>query len=224
MNGQYRNRFEENDFQLSQELYEIRADIKTAASSSGGPERTLKQDVSFFQSTEKVIEASGSQIGSTEIPAKARSAVWKHFEINYEGATRFAICKTCSKKLKQSKTAGTGTLRNHILKHEKAMIPARCGKKQTTMESFEANSGRSSASYGRLNLLSSDQRQNLVQWIIRRNIPFTEVEDPSFREFIFSLNANVKIMSRTCAGAGILKLYDDLKPKSMRRLSKFPGG
>jgi hypothetical protein len=60
--------------------------------------------------------------------------------------------------------------------------------------------------------------------MVRRNIPFAEVEDPLLREFVFCLNNGIKLMSRTCVRGDILKRYENVKPSLMELLSRHSGG
>jgi hypothetical protein len=60
--------------------------------------------------------------------------------------------------------------------------------------------------------------------MVRRNISFAEVEDPSFREFVFCLNNGIQLMSRTSVRGDILKRYKNGKPASIKRLSRLSGG
>jgi hypothetical protein len=64
----------------------------------------------------------------------------------------------------------------------------------------------------------------LVNWMTRRNISFAEVEDTSFRAFVFCLNNGIKLMSRTCVRGDILKRYGNVNPAFMERLSRLSGG
>ena len=59
--------------------------------------------------------------------------------------------------------------------------------------------------------------------MIRRYIPFYEVEDASFRSFVFCLNDKVKMMSRSCARADIIKMYDEMLVVVTRRFADIPG-
>jgi hypothetical protein len=166
--------------------------------------------------------AEGSK--SSSAVGRIRSSVWEHFAIVEEGSMRFAVCKLCAKRLKQSKTAGTGTLRHHLLVHERIRRKTATGGKQRTMENFQKNSGPASAAYGNLNLMSTRQREFLVNWMVRRNIPFAEVDDASFREFVFSLNEGIRVISRRTLREDLTRSYEIHKPALMERLTKLPGG
>jgi hypothetical protein len=60
--------------------------------------------------------------------------------------------------------------------------------------------------------------------MVKRNIPFAEDEDSAFREFIFCMNSNVKMMSRSSVRSDILKLYQKMKPIVTTRTASVPGG
>jgi hypothetical protein len=167
---------------------------------------------------------SCSQDGSSTT-ARVRSNVWEHYNLIEEKGVRFAVCNVCAKKLKQAKNAGTGTLRNHILAHSKVRSASAVDRKhQTTMEIFQGKPGPSSTFYASLDSPSPNQREKLVLWMVRRNIPFAEVEDFAFRDFMFSMNPNVKLMSRSSARCDIVKLYDKMRPIMAKRISSIPGG
>jgi hypothetical protein len=76
--------------------------------------------MSETQSAHRDAEEEESQFSSvvTRI-ARVRSYVWDNFHIVEEGPSRFAVCNICSKTLKQSRSAGTGTLRHHLLVHDR---------------------------------------------------------------------------------------------------------
>jgi hAT family C-terminal dimerisation region/BED zinc finger len=207
---------------------------KTAGSEDGGGPKSLhaqRNGLRRLKSSSETQSAHGnadeeeSQFSSvvTRI-ARVRSSVWDYFRIVEEGPSRFAVCNICSKKLKQSRAAGTGTLRHHLLVHERVKKRAESGGNQSTMDRFESKAGPSSLAYGNLNLPSEEQRERLVNWMVRRNISFAEVEDTSFREFVFCLNNGIKLMSRTCVRGDILKRYENVKPALMERLSRLSGG
>jgi hAT family C-terminal dimerisation region/BED zinc finger len=164
------------------------------------------------------VDVSSSGVG------RVRSSVWEHYTIVEEGSMRFAVCKLCAKRLKQSRTAGTGTLRHHLLVHERVRNRSVSGGKQKTMENFQKKDGPSSAAYGNLNLMSTKQREFLVNWMVRRNIPFAEVDDISFREFVFSLNDGIRVISRRTLREDLTRSYDTHKPALVERLSRLPGG
>jgi hypothetical protein len=168
------------------------------------------------------IQPSKSQNG-TSTTSRVRSNVWNHYDIVEENGKRFAVCKTCGKKLKQAKSAGTGTLRNHLLAHEKS-AGSGADKNQTTMVMFHGRRGPSSTLYSSLDTPNPEQREKLVLWMVRRNIPFAEVEDSSFREFIFCMNSNLKMMSRSSVRSDIVKLYEKMKPIVTMRIASVPGG
>jgi BED zinc finger len=177
------------------------------------------------QSAHGDAEEEESQFSSvvTRI-ARVRSFVWDNFHIVEEGPSRFAVCNICSKYLKQSRAAGTGTLRHHLLVHDRVKKRAESGGNHSTVDRFQSKAGPSSPAYGNLNLQSEEKRERLENWMVRRNISFAEVEDPSFREFVFCLNNGIKLMSRTCVRGDILKLYENVKPALMERLSRLSGG
>jgi hypothetical protein len=209
--------------ELTPEFREIRMKSAAAASSSRDPVTSLQEAVCPSSTAEDIGKSNGSLVESSGILARSRSDVWKNFSLTEEGGVRFAVCKICAKKLKQSKTAGTGTLRNHILTHRNVSKAGGSGKTQTTIKVYHSNSGPSSAAYAHLNLLSTEQRQRLVQWMVRRNIPFSEVEDTSFRSFVFCLNDNVKMTSRSCARADIMRMYDEMFVVVTRRFDDLLG-
>jgi hypothetical protein len=64
------------------------------------------------------------------------------------------------------------------------------------------------ASYASLDLPSPDQREKLVLWMVRRNIHFAELDDILFRDFMFGMNPNVKLLSKSSARSDVVKLYD----------------
>jgi BED zinc finger len=154
-----------------------------------------------------------------------RSNVWEHYSLIEEKGVRFAVCKVCAKNLKQAKNAGTGTLRNHILAHSKVRSASAVDRKhQTTIKIFQGKPGPSSTFYASLDSPSPNQREKLVLWMVRRNIPFADVEDFAFRDFMFSMNPNVKLMSRSSACGDIVKLYEKMRPIIAKRISRIPGG
>ena len=59
--------------------------------------------------------------------------------------------------------------------------------------------------------------------MIRRNIPFSEVEDASFRSFVFCLEDKVKMMSRSCARDNIIRMCDGMLVVLTRRLADIRG-
>lgn len=109
------------------------------------------------------------------------SSVWMYFDRNPEFAPGYNVCKTCSKKYKQS--TSVTTLRKHLQEHQ-LKAPTRSERK----------GGKSD------NPLSKKEQREydkyLVQWLIRNLQPFTVVEDPSFREFINCLNPRYVIPDR----------------------------
>jgi hypothetical protein len=223
MNGQDKNNRGHDGLELTPEIREFRMESAAAASSSRDLATSLKEDECPSLTTEDIEKTSGSLIESSGIAARSRSDVWKNFSITEEGGVRFAVCKICTRKIKQSKAAGTGTLRNHILTHRNVTRDGFSGKTQTTIRVYDANSGPLSASYAHLNLLSTERRRRLVQWMVRRNIPFLEVEDAPFRLFVFCLNDKVKMLSRSCARADIMRMYDEMLVVVTRRFAVIPG-
>jgi hypothetical protein len=170
------------------------------------------------------IQHSKSQNG-TSTTSRVRSNVWNHYNIVEEKGKRFAVCKRCGKKLKQAKSAGTGTLRNHLLAHEKEKSAGSGGEKhQTTMVMFHGRRGPLSTLYSSLDTPNPEQREKHMLLTVRRNISFAEVEDSSFREFIFCMNSNLKIMSRSSVRSDIVKLYEKMKPIVTMRIASVPGG
>jgi|GEM_PF-6711828 len=100
------------------------------------------------------------------------SNVWLYFDRNPEFVPDYNVCKTCSKKYKQS--TSVTILRKHLQEHQ-LEAPTRAEKK-----------GKK-----RVNPLGKKEQrvynEYLVQWLIRDLQPFTVVDDPSFRAFINSL-------------------------------------
>jgi hypothetical protein len=67
-----------------------------------------------------------------------------------------------------------------------------------------------------------DQRENICAMDGEEKHP--EVEDSSFRDFIFSMNSNVKMISRSSVRSEIVKLYEKMKPIVTMRSASVPGG
>ena len=87
------------------------------ASSSLDQAMSFKEEQCPSLTAEDIGKTSGSLVESSGVVARSRSDVWKNFYLTEEGGVRFAVCKICTRKLKQSKPAGTGTLINHIRTH-----------------------------------------------------------------------------------------------------------
>jgi hypothetical protein len=112
MNGEDKSNRRYDGLDHTPDVLEIGTEPAAAASSSLDPAMSLKEEECPSLTTEDVGKTSGSLIESSGVVARSRSDVWKTFYITEEGGVMFAVCKICTRKLKQSKTAGTGTLRN----------------------------------------------------------------------------------------------------------------
>src|SRR5947208_15219879 len=114
-------------------------------------------------------QVSGISETSTSKDHLSISSVWLYFDRNPEFAPDYNICKTCSKKYKQS--SSVTTLRKHLLAHQ-LEVPTRAEKK-----------GKKSVDpFGKKEQKEHDEY--LVQWLIRDLQPFAVVDDASFRAFI----------------------------------------
>jgi hypothetical protein len=185
------DRSERDAIGIRRQFEEFGATVDCISPSNSQTPSIVKKKHSFSLSANfsNVIHPFKSQNG-TSTTWRVGSNVWDHYNIVEEKGKRFAVCKRCVKTFKQAKIAGTGTFCNHLLGHEKEKsADSGGGKHQTTRVMFHGRRGPSSTFYSSLDTPNHEQRDKLVLCMVRRSIPFAEVEDSSFKEFIFCMNS-----------------------------------
>lgn len=171
------------------------------------------------------MEVDGTTTGSnhdikkTKRAGKLRSEVWNHFTKveNKDGAKEKCKCNYCKKVFSCPSKGGTTHLLRHItdLKcptYRKMQINKNVGKSQTLLHLEDKNEIQD----GKLVPWQFDQvksRSDLAELIIVRELPFSFVDDPTFRKFVLNLCPKFKFVSRNTIKSDCLKIYQTEKKR-----------
>lgn len=171
------------------------------------------------------MEVDGTTTGSnhdikkTKRAGKLRSEVWNHFTKveNKDGAKEKCKCNYCKKVFSCPSKGGTTHLLRHItdLKcptYRKMQINKNVGKSQTLLHLEDKNEIQD----GKLVPWQFDQvksRSDLAELIIVQEMPFSFVDDPTFRKFVLNLCPKFKFVSRNTIKSDCLKIYQTEKKR-----------
>jgi BED zinc finger len=145
------DRGERDVARIRRQFEEVGATVDCISPSNSQSPSIVKEEHSLSLSANFGNGNQPSKSRGTSTTSRVRSNVWDYYSIVEEKGLRFAVCKQCAKKLKQAKSAGTGTLRNHFLAHAKEKSAGSGGSEhQTTMAMFHGRHGPSSTFYSPL--------------------------------------------------------------------------
>lgn len=165
-------------------------------------------------STQNDQNTSGVVLGRKR---KCTSDVWLDFtKINVDGED-FAICNTCSSKLKANSKNGTKSLRDHRDRHDKTK------SMDIRQQMLRASEKRKDGNVD-INNHYFDQeksRYELACMVILHEYPLSIVNHVGFRKFVSSLQPQFKIPSRNTMKSDIIKIFDCEKAKVMHLMGKL---
>lgn len=145
----------------------------------------------------------------------SNTLLWKYFKVfKNKKQKNFAFCVLCRRQVNYSKSYSTSALSHHLRYNHKAMHEEymRGQLQKSPLHSACIND------HFRVEIPTAEDK--LIDWIIRRNIPISEVEAPEFRSFCNSLNKNWEHISRPTAMDNITKKYIREKDKLLLKIRK----
>jgi hypothetical protein len=160
---------------------------------------------------------SGSGHGVQE-----RSWVWSHFQRPEKDATS-ALCQLCNKHVCFTKARSTGMLERHVKrKHKEVFNEALKSGQKKFRDIDSADVSLAKKSKKEFLIPNPTYEKCLLNCVILTYQPLRIVEEPSFREFCFSLNKSSHILSRDKLGtllkAKYVMVQDEMKKLMQKRI------
>ncbi|KAL7121034.1 hypothetical protein ACP275_02G158800 [Erythranthe tilingii] len=150
---------------------------------------------------------------------KLRSEVWNHFSKveSKDGAKAKCKCNYCKKAFSCPSKGGTTHLLRHITElkcpiYRKMQTNKNVGRFQTLIHVED----KKQIQDARMVSWQFDQvksRSDLAVLIIVRELPFSFVDDPTFRKFVLNLCPKFKFVSRNTIKSDCLKIYQTEKKR-----------
>ncbi|XP_012858997.1 PREDICTED: zinc finger BED domain-containing protein RICESLEEPER 2-like [Erythranthe guttata] len=150
---------------------------------------------------------------------KLRSEVWNHFSKveNKDGTKAKCKCNYCKKAFSCPSKGGTTHLLRHITElkcpiYRKMQTNKNVGRSQTLIHVED----KKQIQDARMVSWQFDQvksRSDLAELIIVRELPFSFVDDPTFRKFVLNLCPKFKFVSRNTIKSDCLKIYQTEKKR-----------
>ncbi|XP_012839258.1 PREDICTED: zinc finger BED domain-containing protein RICESLEEPER 2-like [Erythranthe guttata] len=150
---------------------------------------------------------------------KLRSEVWNHFSKveSKDGAKAKCKCNYCKKAFSCPSKGGTAHLLCHITElkcpiYRKMQTNKNVGKSQALIHVEDKNQIQDA----RMVSWQFDQvksRSDLAELIIIQELPFSFVDDPTFRKFVLNLCPKFKFVSRNTIKSDCLKIYQTEKKR-----------
>ena len=161
-------------------------------------------DTAIGQAASEV--ASEAHADNARAPAKPKSGIWEHYDrLPSRNGNKMAKCRYCPREYVLA-NSGTGNMWRHTRKVHPSMI-----------------GGQPGAESGDPMYTPQALREALVHWIVTRDQPFSEVDDPSFRKVLRMLRPDAQVPSSDTARRDIVKRFGDEKRRARAVLQAAPG-
>jgi hypothetical protein len=148
---------------------------------------------------------SASNATSSVSTQRQKSIVWDHFKVSEVDKTK-AICSHCPKRKCEFayNNYGTQNLMKH-LKTQHSFVFADPSQPRIDQVIFQ-------------NPFSQDRlEQYLIEWVVRNDQPFSELESDSFKRILTLLKPSVKILSADTVKRRIMAEYE-VKQNELKNL------
>lgn len=157
--------------------------------------------------TETTSEAASEPpAGNTQAPAKSKSGVWEHYDRLADcGEKKLVKCRYCPKQYACSNSS-TGNMWKHFRKAHPVIAGIR------------PDPGPQGPAY-----TPEAFRQAITKWITTRDLPFSEVDAPEFREMVGMLYPGVQVPSASTARRDIDGRFEVEKKRVRALLQGAPG-
>lgn len=154
---------------------------------------------------------------NTEGRSRRRSEVWKDFtEDKRPDGSAGARCKHCGLLLSASSNSGT----SHLNRHLKLHCPRK--KYKDVKEMFASASVKQCNGGSKGFKLDQDvSRRNLAKLVISAELPFDIVEQPTFVNFVMSLQPMFQFVGRETVKSDCVVLYEEEKCKTRNMLKSL---
>ena len=152
--------------------------------------------------------ASNVGAGASKSSKRIRSDIWQYYlRVEERDALGHLInvkatCIKCKKYYAAHPKNGT----SHLTRHSDA-----CNKQKNINQMFLSQSS-SSGSLGNYTYDQKEARRSIVQWLVRKNLPFLIIDDTHFENMIqSSLQPAFKKFSRHTAKRDCMKIFNEEK-------------
>ena len=188
------------------------------------------------QGDDPEMEAAQKKLASL----RERNPLYDFFNLVRRGSVISLVCRTCldeklrpTKPLKFDPASGTSNLTNHMKeRHKMDARKRKAGDDSETTSVVGATPGQSIRDYfggsgakkrPKLEANLENHRVAEVAWIVRRDIPFAEVESEDYRLKEKMLNRDYVPISADTVSRYISQMYDQAKSHVKSQLQSIPG-